>query len=118
MCAARFLTSRAKDRASARWWRKSQGCAEAAQASAHELAAVNLDGLCAAVLKFQRHLDVVGADEAACRDAEAGVPLARDLHLRHDGGRVELVGHGVDAALQAFRRLDPKLEMIERPRAF
>src|SRR5262245_66623938 len=116
MCAARFLISRAKGRASAKWWRKSQGCADAS-GSAYEFAAVNHNALRAAVPEFHRHRDLVGADEAARGDAEAGLPLARTLHLRHHRGRVELIGHGVEAALRACRRLKPKLEMIERPGA-
>src|SRR5262245_52007249 len=113
MCAVRFLIWRAKGRASAKWWRKSQGCAEDASASANELAAVNHDALRAAVPEFHRDRDLVGADEPARGDAEAGLPLARTLHLRHHRGRVEFIGHGVEAGLHACRRLDPELEMIE-----
>src|SRR5262245_6982874 len=117
MCAARFLTSKAKGRASARWWRKSRACADEPPPSAHELAAINLDALGAAILAFQRHRDLVAAGKPARRDAEAGLLLARHLLLRHHRRRVEFIGHGGEAPLHAFRRLKPKLEMIERPGA-
>ena len=45
------------------------------------------------------------------------VSLARDLRLRHDRGRIELIGDGRQPSLHVVRRLEPKLEMIERPGA-